>query len=119
MLKGFNYPIVLKQLDSAFSLGVSKAANPDEALEKLKELFKKTNMVFCQEFIYSDYVWRIGVLDNNPLFSCKYFMTENHWQIYHWESVKDDKSGNFETVDLNDVPSEISTGGKKSSILNW
>ena len=25
--------------------------------------------------------WRVGVLDGEPLYVCKYYMVDNHWQI--------------------------------------
>jgi len=117
LLREFNYPVVLKQPDSAFSLGVTKVTNEQEAEEGLKKLFKKSDMVVCQEFLYSEYDWRIGVLDNNPIFACKYFMTKNHWQIYDWNSENEDKSGAHETIPVEEVPSQVLKVAQKAASL--
>ena len=77
MLEEISYPVVLKQPDSAFSLGVFKVNNAEEAMDALDRLFKKSDMVVCQEFLYSEFDWRIGILDNKPLFACKYYMSQN------------------------------------------
>lgn len=117
VLDDFNYPMILKQPDSAFSLGVMKVKNTSEAKQKLASLFKKTDMVICQEFLYSEYDWRIGILNNTPIFACKYYMTRNHWQIYNWDSEDEDKSGNHETIPLDKVPEPIINIALKAASL--
>ncbi len=102
----FMFPIVLKQPDSAFSKGVHKVDNRNELEIKLKELFKTSEMVVAQEFLKSDFDWRIGVLDNKPLYACKYFMAKNHWQIINWDTVSID-SGDFETLPVEKVPEPV------------
>ncbi len=116
-LDNFTYPVVLKQPDSAFSLGVIKVNDKEEALLELNKLFKKTDMVICQEFMYSEFDWRIGILDNKPLFACKYFMSKNHWQIYHWDEVGDEQVGAHETVSISDVPVEVLNVALKAAAL--
>ena len=70
-----NFPMVIKQPDSAFSLGVIKVDTKEEAIFEINKLFKVSDMLICQEFLYSDFDWRIGILDNRAIFACKYFMT--------------------------------------------
>jgi glutathione synthase/RimK-type ligase-like ATP-grasp enzyme/ribosomal protein S18 acetylase RimI-like enzyme len=107
-LQELNYPLVIKQPDSAFSIGIKKVENPEEAFTVLTELFKKTDMVICQEFLYSDFDWRIGILDNAPLFACKYYMSKGHWQIYNWKDGSDEENaGDWQTFSVSDVPEEI------------
>lgn len=117
ILDEFNYPMILKQPDSAFSLGVIKVNNKTEAKQKLASLFKKTDMVVCQEFLYSEYDWRIGILDNKPLFACKYYMTQGHWQIYNWNSDEEIKSGNYKTISIDQVPEQIVSLALKAASL--
>ncbi len=116
-LDNFKYPIVLKQPDSAFSLGVIKANDKDEAKQEIEKLFKKTDMLICQEFLYSEFDWRIGILDNTPLYACKYYMAKDHWQIYDWSSNNDDKSGESETLPIQEVPSPILEVAQKATAL--
>lgn len=117
ILNELHYPIVLKQPDSAFSLGVIKASSKEEAEKELLKLFKKTDMVICQEFMYSEFDWRIGILDNKPIFACKYFMSKNHWQIYDWNSAEEDKSGESETLPITSVPKEVLRVAQKAASL--
>ena len=66
----------------------------------------------------SDYDWRIGVLDQAPLFACKYFMAKDHWQIYNWNSESKFKGGNSETVAIKDVPEAVvKTAVKAASLI--
>ncbi|TXE06235.1 GNAT family N-acetyltransferase [Seonamhaeicola algicola] len=116
-LDALTYPVVLKQPDSAFSLGVIKVNNKEEAKVELLKLFKKSDMVICQEFLYSEFDWRIGILDNTPLFACKYFMKENHWQIYDWNSESDDPSGDYVTLPINEVPEKVIKVAQKAAAL--
>ncbi|MDX5443670.1 MAG: RimK family alpha-L-glutamate ligase, partial [Hymenobacteraceae bacterium] len=57
-----------------------------------------------QEFTPTDFDWRIGILDKQPLYACKYFMAKDHWQIYNWEGKKNDTCGDHETVPFEEVP---------------
>lgn len=78
------FPLILKQPDSSFSIGVVKVNNKEELQLALMHLFKKSDLIIAQEFLPSDFDWRIGVLDQTALFACKYFMAKGHWQIYNW-----------------------------------
>lgn len=112
------YPIVLKAPDGSFSTGVKKVNDRDQLMHELKTLFKTSDLVIAQSFIPTDYDWRIGILDHEPLFACKYFMARGHWQIYNWEGKKDDREGDFETVPLNLVPDKvIKTALKAASLI--
>ncbi len=108
-MKGFEYPIIVKQPDGAFSKGVKKAKTEQELKEVLKDFFQTSELVIAQEFIPTDFDWRIGVLNNKPLYVCKYFMAEGHWQIVNWqpESGAEYDEGNFETLSVADAPKAL------------
>ncbi|RUO39147.1 RimK family alpha-L-glutamate ligase [Pseudidiomarina aestuarii] len=103
------YPVVLKIPDGSFSIGVEKAENVEEFRRVAKELFAKSTILLAQEFVRTDYDWRIGILNNRPIYACKYFMARNHWQIYNHGSPTGGrtKSGGFETVGVHQVPKEV------------
>ena len=102
------FPCVLKLPDSAFSLGVKKAQNAEELREKLTEMLKQSDLVLVQEFMPTDYDWRVGILGKEVLFVCKYYMAKGHWQIYNWDSkVEDDVMGNFDNIPLDQVPEAV------------
>jgi glutathione synthase/RimK-type ligase-like ATP-grasp enzyme len=99
------YPVVVKIPDGQFSKGVEKARDEKELLEISKRLFDHSSLLLAQEFLYTDFDWRIGVLDNQPLFACRYYMVKNHWQIYRHGKQTD--SGGFDTLDTMEVPRPI------------
>lgn len=116
-LKLLTYPMILKQPDSAFSLGVTKVKDANEMEDSLNRLFKHSDLVIAQEFLPSDYDWRIGVLDNHVLFACKYFMAKGHWQIYNWKGPKKDQSGDAETLLPEEVPVKVRRAATKAAAL--
>jgi|AntRauTorckE6833_2_1112554.scaffolds.fasta_scaffold00035_28 glutathione synthase/RimK-type ligase-like ATP-grasp enzyme/ribosomal protein S18 acetylase RimI-like enzyme len=116
-LEKLKYPMILKQPDSAFSLGVTKVKDVSEMKESLDRLFKLSDLIIGQEFLPSDYDWRIGVLDNQPLFACKYFMAKGHWQIYNWKGPKKDQTGDSSTVPLHEVPAKVLRAATKAAAL--
>lgn len=99
----FDFPLVLKIPDGSFSTGVFKVKNSEEYHERLQQLFKQSELILVQKFLPSEFDWRIGILDNKPIFACKYFMAKKHWQIYN-HSARFHKSGEAEAVDVNKVP---------------
>lgn len=112
------FPIILKQPDSAFSVGVTKVNDGMDMEASLERLFKNSDLVLGQEFLPSDYDWRVGVLDNHPLFVCKYFMAKNHWQIYNWKGPIKDRAGNSETIAIDIVPPKVlKTAVKAASLM--
>ena len=111
------FPVVLKQPDSAFSLGVTKVENQEQMNLSLQKLFKVSDLIIAQEFIPSEYDWRIGVLDNAPLFACKYYMAQDHWQIYNWSSKEKENWGKWETLAVSEVPENIIKVAVKAASL--
>ncbi len=69
-------PVVLKKPDSAFSVGVTKAEDETQLLEQLHQLLAESELVVAQEFLPTTFDWRIGVLDQRPLYACKYHMAQ-------------------------------------------
>lgn len=104
-------PCVLKQPDSSFSQGVVKVDNKKELQEKLDMFLDKSDLIIAQEFLPTPFDWRIGILDRIPLFACKYYMSEGHWQIMNWQEPNRSKVGcaygAAEAVPINEVPDKV------------
>jgi glutathione synthase/RimK-type ligase-like ATP-grasp enzyme len=98
------FPCVLKKPDSSFSQGVVKAKDELDLNRELDELLNTSELVIGQEFMPTEYDWRIGILDKQPLYACKYYMAKDHWQIYNWGGKKNDTSGQVETLPIAGVP---------------
>jgi len=102
----FGFPFVLKQPDSCFSKGVMKINNESELAPALQSLFQNSELLIAQEFMPTSFDWRIGIINNQPLYVCKYFMARNHWQIVNWSKLKD-KDGKAETLAMKDAPEQL------------
>lgn len=111
-------PVILKSPDSTFSFGVKKADTKEEYMHLVKEMLKKSELIIAQEFSPSEYDWRIGVLDDQPIYACRYYMAKGHWQIYNWDAkVKNDRDGNADCMAIEDVPKNILEAALKSAKL--
>lgn len=100
-------PFILKIPDGSFSFGIKKINNQEEFITVTEQLFEKSAIILAQEFIPTDFDWRIGVLDGEPLFACKYFMAKGHWQIYYHSDKGKTRCGDFETIPIYKVPKTI------------
>src|SRR5690606_26670435 len=108
VLRVTGLPVVLKSPDSTFSFGVKKADTEEEYLDLVNKMLQKSELVIAQEFMPSDYDWRIGILDDQPFFACRYYMAKGHWQIYNWNAQKkDDQDGNADCLPIEKVPKKI------------
>ncbi|WP_291862029.1 RimK family protein [Marinilabilia sp.] len=112
------FPCVLKLPDSSFSQGVIKVANKEEFKVKVKEMLKTSDLVIAQEFMPTDYDWRVGVLNNEVLFVCRYYMATGHWQIYNWSSKKKSEvEGNFDIMNPSEAPVNVVETALKATRL--
>ena len=96
-------PVVLKAPDGSFSRSVHKVANLQEFQERAKGLFKDTALILAQEYMPTQFDWRVGVLGGEPLYACQYKMARGHWQIAkHSESGT--SYGGTETLAVEQAP---------------
>lgn len=109
-------PVVLKSPDSSFSFGVKKAVDQESYQSMITEMLDHSDLVIAQTFTPSDYDWRIGILDLEPIFACRYYMAKGHWQIYNWEAMKKmDKDGLVKTFAIEDVPQMVLKAALKAA----
>ena len=106
---GLGYPLVLKIPDGSFSRGVVKAENKAEAVEMARRLLKESELILAQEFMYTEFDWRIGVLNHKAIFACQYFMSKSHWQIIKHGSDGSSSEGGHRAVPLDEVPQTVIT----------
>ena len=106
-IKGMTYPIVLKIPDGSFSKGVVKVSSEAELMDKCRELFKRSALLLAQEYLYTEYDWRVGVLNGRATYACKYFMVRDHWQIYRYGDKGGVDSGAFQTLPTHEAPRPV------------
>ena len=80
-------------------------------------LFKQSAILLAQEYIPTEYDWRIGILNKEPIYACKYYMAKGHWQIYNHKSSGKSSSGNYETVPIYQVPKNVLRTALKATSL--
>ena len=101
------FPLVLKIPDGSFSRGVVKVEDEQELAHAASGLFQHSALLLAQEYVYTEFDWRIGVLNREPIYACKYYMSRGHWQIYNHGAKGSAKSGGFETIALKDAPAAV------------
>ena len=105
--KEVGFPCVLKKPDSAFSLGVSKVDGPEQLENQIAPFLADSDLVVAQEFVPTNFDWRIGVLDGQALYACKYFMARSHWQIVKRDGGGKPRYGKYETLPVELAPRHV------------
>jgi glutathione synthase/RimK-type ligase-like ATP-grasp enzyme len=106
IVRELGLPCVLKQPDSAFSEGVFRAESKEDLAAGLQRLLSRSDLVVVQSFMPTEFDWRVGVFDRQPLFACRYYMADGHWQIYH-HGAQRTKEGESETIDVQHAPRDV------------
>lgn len=104
--KLLGYPMVVKMPESSFSKGVFRVEDRPSLCARLSQLLEDSALVIVQEYLPTDFDWRIGVLNGRPLYACRYYMAAGHWQIYN-HSSKRNFSGGFESIPTFEVPRPV------------
>jgi glutathione synthase/RimK-type ligase-like ATP-grasp enzyme len=100
-------PMVVKVPDGSFSIGVTKVTSRAEYEQAIEELFPRSSILLVQEFVPTDFDWRIGMLGGECIYGCKYYMARGHWQIIQHRANGTPRAGRYETVPINNVPSRV------------
>lgn len=101
------YPIVLKIPDGSFSRGVFKVQNRSELEATAESLFEQSDVILAQEFMYTEFDWRVGVLNRQPIYVCQYLMAKKHWQIVKHGGNGRAEQGSSRTLDVEEAPREV------------
>jgi glutathione synthase/RimK-type ligase-like ATP-grasp enzyme len=100
-------PCVLKQPDSSFSIGVVRVDTRDQLREQVGALLEKSELIVAQEWLPTEFDWRVGVLDRRVVFVCKYYMAPGHWQIVKHDGHGGWREGPTVAVAVSEAPEEV------------
>jgi glutathione synthase/RimK-type ligase-like ATP-grasp enzyme len=100
-------PCVLKQPDSSFSVGVERVDSEAELHAKVAGLLEKSDLIVGQEWLPTDFDWRVGVLDGRVIFVCKYYMAAGHWQIIDHSAANGPAAGRTEALAVGEAPEDM------------
>ncbi len=70
-------------------------------------MFEDSDIILAQEYCPTEFDWRIGVLDGEPLFAVQYLMAKKHWQIVRHEDGKKSVEGSFRSTSLAEAPPAV------------
>lgn len=111
-------PCVLKQPDSSFSRGVVKVETESELVPLVNELLAKSALIIAQEWLPTEFDWRVGILDRRVLFVAKYYFPSGHWQVVKRDAERRKLSeGPTQAVPVDDAPKEVVRIALKSANL--
>jgi glutathione synthase/RimK-type ligase-like ATP-grasp enzyme len=111
------YPMVLKIPDGSFSRGMFKADRRDQVFDAAARLFERSRLILAQEFMRTDFDWRIGILNGEPLYASQYFMSRSHWQIVNHKADGRTVEGGFRTLAVEDAPAEVVATARAAASL--
>ena len=117
IIKTLGLPCVLKQPDSAFSMGVTKIETEDDLNQEVTRLLSGSDLVVAQEFLPTSFDWRIGICDRRPLYVCRYHMARRHWQIIKRDESGNTSEGEADTLSVGEAPDEVIKTALKAANL--
>lgn len=101
-------PCILKQPDSSFSRGVVKVEMEPQLRARATELLAHSALIIAQEWVPSEFDWRIGIIDRKVLFAARYGFPSGHWQIIQRdEQNRKISEGYTQAVRVDDAPPEV------------
>lgn len=112
--QSLSYPMVLKMPEGSFSKGVYKVSSREELVKVGSEVLQESALLLAQRYLFTEYDWRIGVLNGRALYACRYYMAKNHWQIYNHGS-KRFFTGGFDALPTFEVPSPVLKAAMKAA----
>ncbi len=115
--EAIGFPCVVKKADSSFSIGVTRVESREALQAALTELFRHSELGVVQAWTPSEFDWRVGVLDRQPLFVARYHMARGHWQIAQHAGPGESRYGKVEAVPLGEAPADVIELGVRAAGL--
>jgi glutathione synthase/RimK-type ligase-like ATP-grasp enzyme len=107
LLDTLGSPLVLKAPNSSFSLYVERVSTPREFLRVGKRFLRRADRLVAQQFIRSEFDWRVGVLGGQVLYVCQYLIPKKRWKILTYTEAGRVISGHVRGFDPGKVPSQL------------
>ena len=73
--------LVLKAPNSSFSQHVEAVRTPGEFTRVGERFLRRADRIVVQEFVESEFDWRVGVLGGEPIFACRYVIPQESFKI--------------------------------------
>jgi glutathione synthase/RimK-type ligase-like ATP-grasp enzyme len=80
IFRTFGRPVVLKAPYTSFSRYVEKVACETSFRDVAKRFFRRSDVLAVQKFMPTAFDWRVGILNNEVLYVCKYMVPKGRWK---------------------------------------
>jgi len=80
IFREFGKPVVVKAPYTSFSRYVEKVACETSFREVALRFFRRSDVLAVQKFMPTAFDWRVGVLDDEVLYICKYMIPKGRWK---------------------------------------
>jgi len=80
IFREFGKPVVVKAPYTSFSRYVEKVACETSFREVALRFFRKSDVLAVQKFMPTAFDWRVGVLNDEVLYVCKYMIPKGRWK---------------------------------------
>jgi glutathione synthase/RimK-type ligase-like ATP-grasp enzyme len=118
VLQTLGLPCILKKPDGSFSQGVVRVDEAEHLRGQIAQLLAHSDLVIAQQYLPTPFDWRIGIFDRQPLYACRYYMAEQHWQILrHAPDGKLLDEGGYDTLPIEEVPAVVVATALKAANL--
>jgi len=107
IIPALGLPCVLKLPDSGFGLDVVKIESEDKLHKEVERFFEQSELLIAQEWLPSDFDWRVGIFDRRPLFVAKYFMAPGHWQVNKVVEGQQLVDGKTQAMTIGEAPEQV------------
>ncbi|MDZ4723312.1 MAG: ATP-grasp domain-containing protein [candidate division Zixibacteria bacterium] len=107
LLKAVSNPLVLKAPNSSFSMYVERVSTPAEFAKVGKRFLRRADRVVAQQFVSSEFDWRVGVLAGKPIYVCQYKIPKKRWKILTYTEDGRQIHGPVKGFDLDKVDQKL------------
>ena len=83
-----------------------KAHSEAELVEITRAMLEKSALIIAQEWLPTEFDWRVTVLDRRALFVCQYFMAPGHWQVHKYAPGQH-AEGRTIALSVGEAPAEV------------
>jgi len=81
LFESLGMPLVLKAPNSSFSAYVEKVKSVDEFLKVGKKFLRRADRIIIQQYMPSEFDWRVVTLNGKILAVVKYIFAQNTWRL--------------------------------------
>jgi glutathione synthase/RimK-type ligase-like ATP-grasp enzyme/gamma-glutamyl:cysteine ligase YbdK (ATP-grasp superfamily) len=116
-LRELGSPLVIKLPDGSFSAAVHKISSQAEYRDLSADMFRRSPLIIAQEYLPTEFDWRITVLDGKLLFAARYYMARGHWQIRSEDGSGGARYGRVQATPRDEAPREVVELGLRAAAL--